>query len=114
MSSRQDDRVWTQLTESVIGRIGGAAIEVTARAAAGSRIVGAARQWRATWKRLDPAIKYRAAGAFTLAAAATHVAMLLPHQPPGAWWLILPSLAGVFGVVLIALSFLSPRSGVVD
>lgn len=114
MSSRQDDRVWTQLTESVIGRIGGAAIEVTARATAESRIAGVARQFTATWRRLDPAIKHRAAGAFALAAAATHVAMLLPHHPPGAWWLILPSLAGAFGVALIALSFVAPRSGVVD
>ena len=114
MSSRQDDRVWTQLTESVIGRLGGAAIEVTARAAAGSRIAGAARQSTATWRRLDPAIRYRAAGAFALAAAGTHVAILLPHHPPGAWWLILPSLAGAFGVVLIALSCLAPRSGAAD
>ena len=114
MSSRQDDKVWTQLTESVIGRLGGAAIEVTARAAAGSRTAGAARQTTATWKRLDPAIKYRAAGAFVLTAAATHVAMVLPHHPPGAWWLILPSLAGALGVVLIALSFLAPRAGAAD
>jgi hypothetical protein len=102
------------LTESVIGRLGGAAIEVTARAAAGSRIVGAARQATARWRSLDPASKYRAAGAFAIAAAATHVAMRLPHHLPGAWWLILPSLAGAFGAALIGLSFLAPRSGAVD
>ena len=114
MNSRQDDRVWTQLTESVIGRLGGAAIEVTARAAAGSRMAGAARQSTAMWRSLDPAIKYRAVGAFALAAAATHVAMVLPHHAPGAWWLILPSLAGAFGVALIALSLPAPRPGVAD
>ena len=114
MSSRQDDRAWTQLTESVIGRIGGAAIEVAARATAESQVVSTARRWTAEWSRLVPAIKYRAAGAFALAAAATHVAMLLAHHPPGAWWLILPSLVGAVGVALIALSFVAQRSGAVD
>lgn len=114
MSSRQDDTVWTQLTESAIGRLGGAAIEITTRAAAESRIAGAAQHSTAAWARLAPAIKYRAAGALAIAAAATHVAMMLPQQPPGAWWLILPSLAGVFGAVLIALSFLAPRAGAAD
>ena len=114
MSSRQDDKVWTQLTESVIGRIGGAAIELASRATAESRVAGAARQWTAAWSRLFPAVKYRAAGAFALAAAATNVAMLLPQHPPGAWWLILPSLAGSVGVALIALSFVAPGSGAVD
>ena len=114
MSSRQDDTVWTQLTESAIGRLGGAAIEVTARAAAGSRIAGAAQRSTAAWTRLAPAMKYRAAGTLALVAAATHVAMLLPHHPPGAWWLILPSLAASFGVVLIALPLLAPRAGVAD
>jgi hypothetical protein len=114
MSSRQDDRVWTHLTESVIGRIGGAVIEVTARATGESRIAGIARRSTATWRRLHPAIKSRAAGAFALAAAATHVTLVLPHHAPGAWWLILPSLAGALGVALIALSFLAPRSGAAD
>jgi hypothetical protein len=114
MSTRRDDAVWAQLTESAIGRLGGAAIEMAARAAAGSRIAAAAKQSSASWRRLAPAIKYRAAGAFALAAAGTHVALLLPHHPPGAWWLILPSLAGAFGVAAIALSFLTPRSGAAD
>ena len=114
MSSRQDDTVWTQLTESGIGRLGGAAIEMTARAAAGSRIASAAQRATAAWTRLAPAIKYRAVGALALAAAVTHIALLLPHHPPGAWWLILPSLAGAFGVALIALSLLTPRSGAAD
>ena len=114
MSSRQDDTVWTQLTESAIGRLGGAAIDMTTRAAAESRIAGAAQQSAAAWARLAPAIKFRAAGALALAAAATHVAMMLPHHPPGAWWLILPSLAGAFGAALIALSLLAPRAGVTD
>ena len=114
MSARQDDKVWTQLTESVMGRLGAAAIEVTSRAAAGSRVAGAARQSRARWTSLDPAIRYRALGAFALAASTTHVAMVLPHRAPGAWWLLLPSLAAAFGVALIALSFLAPRSGAVD
>ena len=106
--------MWTQLTESVIGRLGGAAIEVTARAAAESRIAGAARQSAAAWARLGTAIKYRATGTVALAAAATHVALLLPHHPPGAWWLILPSIAGAFGVTLIALSMVAPRAGAAD
>ena len=114
MSSRQDDTVWTQLTESAIGRLGGAAIDMTTRAAAESRIAGAAQQSTAAWGRLAPAIKFRAAGALALAAAATHVTMMLPHHPPGAWWLILPSLAGAFGAALIALSLLAPRAGVAD
>ena len=114
MNSRQDERVWTQLTESVIGRLGGAALEVTARASAGSRLGAAARHSTAKWRSLDPAIEYRAVGAFALAAAATHVAMVLPHHPPGAWWLILPSLAGAFGMALIALSLLAPRPRVAD
>ena len=114
MNSRQDDTVWTQLTESAIGRAGGAAIEMASRAAAESRIVGAWQRATAAWTRLAPTIKYRAAGTLTLSAAATHVAMLLPHQSPGAWWLIIPSLAAGLGVLLIALSFLAPRAGVAD
>ena len=116
MSSLRDDdkTVWTQLTGSAIGRFGGAAIELIARAAAGSRIVSAAQRSTAAWTRLAPPIKYRAAGSLALAASATHVAMLLPHHPPGAWWLIIPSLAAVFGVALIALSLLAPRAGVAD
>jgi len=111
MSSRQDDTVWTQLTEGAIGRLGGAAIEVTRRAAAESRIAGAAQRSTTAWTRLAPAMKYRAVGALALAAVVTHIALLLPHHPPGVWWLILPSLVGAFGGVLVALSFLAPRSG---
>ena len=114
MSPRQDETVWTQLTESVIGRLGGAAIEVTGRAAAESRIAGAAQQSAVAWRRLGVAVKYRAIGSMALTAAATHVAMLLPHHPPGAWWLILPSIAGAFGVTLIALSMVAPRAGAAD
>ena len=112
MSSRQDDTVWTQLTESAIGRLGGAAIDMTTRAAAESRIADAVQHSTAAWARLAPATRYRAVGALVLTAAATHVVMVLPHHSPGAWWLILPSLAGAFGVALIALSLLAPRPGV--
>ena len=114
MSSRQDDAVWRQLTESAIGRVGSAASELIARAAAGSRIVRAAQRSTAEWTRLAPSIKYRAAGSLALTASVTHVAMLLPHHPPGAWWLIIPSLAAAFGVALIALSLLAPPAGAAD
>jgi hypothetical protein len=116
MSSRHDndDTVWAQLTDSAIGRLGGAAIELIARAAAGSRMVGAAQRSIAAWTRLAPPVKYRAAGSLAVAASATHVAMLLPRHPPGAWWLIIPSLAAVFGVALIALSLLAPPAGAAD
>ena len=112
MSASQDDTVWMQLTESAIGRLGGALIERTKRAAGDSRLVGGVKRANAAWSGLAPAITYRAVGTFTLAAAATHVAMMLPQHPPGAWWLILPSLAGAFGITLVALSFLAPPAGV--
>jgi len=114
MSTRQDATVWRQLTESAIGRFGGAAIEITTRATADSRIVGTAKRARTAWARLAAPIKHRVAGTVTLAAAVTHVAMMLPQHPPGAWWLIVPSLAGAFGLVLIGLSFLTPRAGAAD
>jgi hypothetical protein len=53
----------------------------------------------------------RAIGIVALAAAATHVALQGSRQPVGPWWLILPGMAAVFGLIALAVSWSGVRAG---
>ena len=69
--------------------------------------------WRAVslpFVSLDPVRRMGAIGTVALTAAVTHIALVSTTAPVGGWWLILPGIAGVFGITAIALSFLGPAA----
>lgn len=101
-------QMWDELDRSVPGRVIGAVDRVLTRATPESRA-------RAVWQAvslplvtLGPVKRMGAIGTVALTAAVTHIAMVSTTAPVGGWWLILPGIAGVFGIAAFTLSFLGP------
>ena len=108
-----DDRLWAELSTSVVGRsVSGlaSAVERAAPQSVGVRWCVAAM---CSWRELPLGTRYRSIGVAVIAAVAVHVALVTPRDPVGAWWLILPGLAGAFGAMLIVFS-LSMSQGNTD
>lgn len=103
-----DDRLWDELMGSAVGRVGAWFIDLTARAAADSAAVAAMRAVRRAWDTWPPLLRLRGIGVMTLTAVVTHLAMTASAPTPGAWRWLLPGLAGVFGVVVLGLSYGGP------
>lgn len=107
--SAGDDPMLQQLIASTVGRAGARLIDVTARAAAGSRAVQAVRIGQHSWRGWPPMLRLRGIGLMALTAVATHVAMIATTPTPGAWRWLLPGLVGAFGMVVLGLSYFGPR-----
>jgi len=101
-------QMWDELDRSVPGRVIGAVDRVLTRAAPRSRARDVWRSAARPWAALDPVGRMRAIGAVALTAALTHVVLVSTTAPVGGWWLILPGIVGVFGIVAMTLSFFGP------
>lgn len=93
----EDDIVWRAFEESAIVRRIERGARTMRTAAANSRLIAAGRSWSAgaaAWP-----------GHLLLSAVLTHVLLTVAIARPASWqWIILPSMAAVVGVVLIAFS----------
>ena len=101
-----DDRRVTRVVESSL--LFGLADRALARAwhaAASSVAVVLVRRVAAAWREVPASRQRFTAGLALLAAAATHVALMLTGPvPPGWLWLLLPGLFATAGLMLMALS----------
>jgi hypothetical protein len=103
----QDDgqaEVWRMLDGSGPGRLVAAVAANVGRAGADSRALRVWRRLCAAWLIQPPVLRMRTIGATVLVATAVHVALGLTTHPAGAWWLIVPGIAAVFGAAAIGLS----------
>lgn len=100
--------MWRLVDDSAIGKLLAWLVRQCDRARPASRTMAAWRGAAATWEALGPPGQMRMAGVVALVAVGVHVALASTAQPVGGWWLILPGIAGAFGVTAIALSFVGP------
>ena len=91
------------IEQSVIVRGMSRLIRHIESAARGSRTMQAVGPLTAAWHALDRNARLRAAGTALIAAVVVHVGATWLHQLPVGWiWLVLPGIALVQGVVLLA------------
>lgn len=100
--------MWRLVDDSTVGRMLAWFVQQCDRARPASRTNAGWRRAVGAWEAFGPAERMRLTGATVLVAAGVHVAQAASAQPVGGWWLILPGIAGVFGVTAITLSFLGP------
>ena len=109
-----DQRLWQQVAESAVGRLAGSMVATVTAArsesVAARKIVDAANAWR----RFSPSAKWQFIGIALGTAVITHLVLLMLQRPEGWWWWAIPAFAGVFAVLLLVLSAVTPRSSVSD
>jgi hypothetical protein len=109
MNEPIDDAVlWDAADDSIAGRALTSLWDVSARARAESRAFAAWASIAGWWSAQQAPVRMRMVGTTVLVATITHMAMNALSGPVGFWWLILPGIAGVFGLVTLALSFSGP------
>jgi len=102
--SEADRRVVTVIKSSVLFGALHRALATVWRAADDSAIVAALSQRMGEWTGLDPSRQRLVVGTMLIVAVATHVILtLVTLTPPGWIWLVLPGIAGAFGVLLVAM-----------
>jgi hypothetical protein len=107
-----DQRLWTQLAESVIGKFAGACLAAFTAARSGSRVIARAEAARNAWHSFTPAARWRLIGIMLIVAVATNLGLLSLQPPSGWWWWAVPAMVGGFGMAILALSIIAGRAGV--
>jgi len=102
--------LWQGLDASGPGRLIEAVRRALDHVRAESRVLAAWLAVTQAWMALNRLSQMRAVGAVALIAAGVHVALASTTAPVGLWWLIVPGLAGAFGVAAVVLSWLGPRA----
>jgi hypothetical protein len=88
---------------SALARGGRRVIEFVERASQASRAGRTTRELAAGWRALGQPAHLHAIGTMLIAAVAVHLAITVVHRvPPGWMWLVIPGIALVQGVVLLA------------
>ncbi len=73
------------------------------RAAQGSVAVARAAETAGAWTGLDTRVRRAAAGTMLIVAVVAHIVFTLVTQVPPGWiWLMLPSMFGAIGLLLVA------------
>jgi hypothetical protein len=103
--------LWNQLAESAIGRLAGALLRTVTAARASSTVVHWIDDALGAGRRLERSARWRLTGVAIIAAVATHVGLMSLRNPVGWLWLVIPGVAGVFAILLLALSVTAGRTG---
>lgn len=97
-----DRRVATVLGTSVLLGVADRLISVVWQAAGESRAATLFGRQSRRWLELTPMERSMAVGAALLAAAASHVGLMVTHDRPAGWlWLVPPAIAASIGLLLM-------------
>ncbi len=107
-ASAGDDHLWTLVSDSAVGRLGGASVLLVRRAATTSVVLNQVRSASSAGHALTAAGRMRLSGTTVTTAVVVHLLLAWPKSEIDPWRLLLPGLAGTFGLMVLALSFLSP------